>query len=40
MIIVKGEYAQEIIKELLREPSLKAIEMNKKASELVKKLRK
>ena len=38
-IIVEGIYAQQIRNELLRKPSDKAIERNKRCSELVRKLR-
>jgi len=38
--VVEGEYADKIREELLRKPSDKAIERNKRASELLKKLRK
>ncbi len=37
--VVEGKFAQEIITEVMSKPSKKAIIRNKKASDLVKKLR-
>ena len=37
--VITGEYAKEIRASLLRKPSVGAIERNKRASELLKKLR-
>ncbi|KUO70322.1 MAG: hypothetical protein APF81_06800 [Desulfosporosinus sp. BRH_c37] len=38
--VIEGHYAQDVIKELMSKPSPMAIIRNKKASDLVKKLRK
>ena len=36
---VSGKFAQDIVKEITKKPSANAIEKNKSASELVKKLK-
>ncbi|MCB8818776.1 hypothetical protein [Desulfosporosinus shakirovi] len=38
--VIEGHYAQDVIKELMSKPSPMAIIRNKRASDLVKKLRK
>ncbi|KJR46327.1 hypothetical protein UF75_3300 [Desulfosporosinus sp. I2] len=38
--VIEGHYAQDVIKELMTKPSPIAIIRNKRASDLVKKLRK